>query len=489
MSVRPVKIAAKNLSAFDKSIFDSNIEITGVSINASDIKKGDLFIALAGSKTHGANFIDQAITNGAVAVLSDDRLNTTIPSFIHPSPRKIAGALAAWVNNFPFDQITAVGITGTNGKTTTSNLLKQIWEYAQLKTGLIGTLGVEFNGQTLDSTRTTPEADELQAMTAFMVEQGLSHLVMEVSSHGLDQARVKGCKYKAVGFSNLTQDHLDYHKNMENYFNVKAELFSKEYAEMAIINIDDPYGLRLIKQIQIPFYSASQKDKTADWCYEKITEIEGGFDIEIRGPNGVKVFGNFPMLGDFNLDNLLLAVALASVSGLDAKIISDSLGKLNNVPGRLEQVKVGQLFTALVDYAHTPDAVDRVLVIARKLTKGKVIAVLGCGGDRDSSKRALMGQTLFSGSDLAIFTSDNPRNESPDEILKQMVSTLDLGKKGIVIKDRRQSIDFAVSQAAPGDYLLILGKGHESGQEVSGVITAFDDRIELIASIKQGLDK
>lgn len=489
MSTRPAQVVQKSLSTFDKSIFNKDIKISGIAINAAQVKKGDIFVALAGIKTHGANFVDQAIQNGAVAVLSDKKLDLSIPSFIHPSPREILGELSSWVYEKPFTKLTAIGITGTNGKTTTSNILKQIWQLSGLNSGLIGTLGVEVGSQSLDGVRTTPEADELQALAALMVSKDLSHLVMEVSSHGLDQLRVKGAKFKVVGFSNLTQDHLDYHKNMDNYFSAKAKLFSKEYAESAVINIDDQYGLDLSKQVSIPIQTVSRNNKNANWYYEKIKPNNDGFEIEINSKDGKKISGKFPLIGEFNLDNLLLAVALASMAGLDEVKISSAITRLTSVPGRLEQIKVGQGFTALVDYAHTPDAVTRVLEIAGKFTNGKVIAVLGCGGDRDISKRPLMGQALFIGSDKAIFTSDNPRSESADEILKAMVAGIDLADKGFVIKDRRAAIDFAVAQASVGDCLLVLGKGHESGQEVNGIITPFDDRIELADSIKQVLKK
>ncbi len=489
MSTRPAQVIQKSLSTFDKSIFDKDIKISGIAIDAAQVKKGDIFVALAGIKTHGANFVDQAIQNGAVAVLSDKKLDLSIPSFIHPSPRKILGELSAWVYENPFTKLTAIGITGTNGKTTTSNILNQIWQLSGLNSGLIGTLGVEVGSQSLDGVRTTPEADELQALAALMVSKDLSHLVMEVSSHGLDQLRVKGAKFKVVGFSNLTQDHLDYHKNMDNYFSAKAKLFSKEYAESAVINIDDQYGLDLSKQVSIPIQTVSRNNKNANWYYKKIEPSNDGFEIEINSKDGKKISGKFPLIGEFNLDNLLLAVVLASTAGLDEIKISSAIARLTSVPGRLEQIKVGQGFTALVDYAHTPDAVARVLEIAAKFTNGKVIAVLGCGGDRDISKRPLMGQALFIGSDKAIFTSDNPRSESADEILKAMVAGIDLADKGFVIKDRRAAIDFAVAQASAGDCLLVLGKGHESGQEVNGIITTFDDRIELADSIKQVLKK
>ena len=489
MSNRPAQVVQQSLSNFNNSVFDKDVKVSGIAINATQVKKGDIFVALAGTKTHGANFVDLAIKNGAVAVLSDIKLDLSIPSFIHPAPREILGDLSAWVYEKPFTKLTAIGITGTNGKTTTSNILNQIWQLSGLNSGLIGTLGVQVGTHSLDGVRTTPEADELQALAALMVSKNLSHLVMEVSSHGLDQLRVQGAKFKVVGFSNLTQDHLDYHKNMDNYFNAKARLFTKEYAESAVINIDDQYGLKLSKQVSIPTQTVSRNNKNANWYYEKIQSNSDGYEIEINSRDGKRVSGKLSLIGDYNLDNLLLAVALASNAGLDEGKISSAIAKLTSVPGRLEQIKVGQEFTALVDYAHTPDAVNRVLEIARNLTDSKVIAVLGCGGDRDVSKRPLMGQALFTGSDKAIFTSDNPRSEPVDEVIKAMCAGIDLAEKGHVIQDRKAAIDFAVSQASKGDCLLVLGKGHESGQEINGIITPFDDRIELANSIKRVLNK
>jgi UDP-N-acetylmuramoyl-L-alanyl-D-glutamate--2,6-diaminopimelate ligase len=485
MNIRPVAEAKRALIDFDAKIFNTDIKISGVAINAKEVKAGDLFIALPGAKTHGANFVAQAIANGAVAVLSEKKLEVDIPSFIHHAPRELVGLLSSWLYDQPFSKLSAVGITGTNGKTTTTNLLKQLWQLSGYSAALIGTLGVEIDKEFIAGERTTPEADQLQSLTALIVERKITHLAMEVSSHAIDQFRVEGCHYKVVAFTNLTQDHLDYHKSMDNYFAVKAKLFTAGYADSAILNIDDEYGVELTHKTKIPITTISRVNNTADWYYQSAVVQTGGYKIEIRNKSGEKILGNFPLLGDYNLDNLLLAVAIASATGLNSNQISDAISKLKSVPGRLEQIVVGQSFTALVDYAHTPDAVERVLQTAQSFTTGKVIAVLGCGGDRDSSKRAIMGKALFSGSDIAIFTSDNPRSESADEILNAMTKGVDLAEKGFVLADRKVAIDFAVKQAKRGDTVLILGKGHESGQDVGGVITPFDDRIELAESIKR----
>ena len=485
MRIIPGSSLAKSLMEFDSKIFNQQVVISGVSINAQKVVPGDLFIAFAGANTHGISYLEQAISNGAVAVLSDKKIEASIPSFIHPKPREIVGAISAWLYGHPFESLKAVGITGTNGKTTTANLVKQIWQLNSIKSGLIGTLGVEIADEKLESARTTPEADDLQAIAAAMVEQGCKNLVMEVSSHAIDQGRIKGAKYEVVAFSNLTQDHLDYHLSMENYFQAKANLFATEYAKAAVINIDDSYGKKLSKQVKIPVVTVSRKESTADWYLAKAEIKNGLYQVEIKSKLGESLSENFALLGDYNLDNLLLAVAIVNSAGLSLDKIASTISKLQSVPGRLESINAGQKFTALVDYAHTPDAVERVIATVKSATSGKIIGVLGCGGDRDASKRSLMGHALFNGCDLAIFTSDNPRSESAEAILKQMTAGIDLGKKGLVEIDRKSAINLAVENAQSGDVVLLMGKGHESGQEVNSVVTPFDDRVELAESIKR----
>jgi UDP-N-acetylmuramoyl-L-alanyl-D-glutamate--2,6-diaminopimelate ligase len=487
MSIRPNFAVSKSLSDFDPIIFDQDCLVSGVCINAQQVKKGDLFIALEGAKTHGAKFIEQAVKNGAVAVLSDKKLDAQIPSFITPDPRKLIGQITAWLYSHPFEQLVAAGVTGTNGKTTTANLVKQIWQLSGVQSALIGTLGVQIGGENLPTARTTPEADELQALAAIALEKGCTNLVMEVSSHAIDQSRVKGCKYKIVAFTNLTQDHLDYHKTMDSYFAAKANLFTAEYASAVVINIDDPYGAKLASESDIAVTTVSRRDSKADYYLKRSEVSKKGYFVEIVSKKGEVITGDFGLLGDFNLENLLLAVAIAHLTGVSTSQITSVLSKLNSVPGRLEKIDAGQSFTALVDYAHSPDAVERVLKTARSFTGGKIIGVLGCGGDRDSSKRALMGKALFNGCDQAIFTSDNPRSESADQILSQMIDGLVLGSKGFVFPDRKQAIDQAVKLAKDGDTVLVLGKGHESGQDFKGLVTPFDDRIELTESIKRGM--
>lgn len=479
------KITPKFLSEYSSKIFSKNIAVTGLSIDSNKIEKGFLFIALAGSKTHGLNHLETAIRNGAVAVLSDRKVDSSIPSFDCPNPRELVGKIAAWLFDYPFKKLNSVGITGTNGKTTSTSFIKQIWDINKIDSALIGTLGVSIGSTFVKGDRTTPEADELQKIASQIQLKGIKNLVMEVSSHAIDQFRIKGCQYKLVCFTNLSQDHLDYHKTMENYFNTKAQLFTKDYADLAIINLDDEYGSRLLKQVNIPVQSISRSNIAADWCFEDIVQNSDGYSIKITSKFGNKISGQFRVLGDFNLDNLLIAVVASSLTGLTDNQISNSIEKITSVSGRLEIINSGQKFKVIVDYAHTPDAVTRVLNTVRAFTDGRVIAILGCGGDRDKGKRPMMGKALLEGSDIAVFTSDNPRSEQPTQILRDMTAGLELTNKGFIIEDRKQAIEFACKHALPSDCVVLLGKGHEVGQEINGVILPFDDRIEISNVIKQ----
>jgi UDP-N-acetylmuramoyl-L-alanyl-D-glutamate--2,6-diaminopimelate ligase len=317
-----------------------------------------------------------------------------------------------------------------------------------------------------------------------MRERHMRHLVMEVSSHALSLNRVKASHFAIVGFTNLSQDHLDFHQDMESYFQAKAKLFSFEYADLGFINIDNEYGARLAAQSEIPFVSLSRSDTSAQWHFTRIHQASSAIELSIRGTGGILIESKTQLLGRYNLDNLLMAVAIAHESGIDPIEIAALIPALTGAPGRLDQVSLGQKFTALVDFAHSPDAVSNVLSAAREFTAGKIIAVLGCGGDRDTSKRSLMGEALVSGSDIAIFTSDNPRNENPAEILRQMTSSVTVESPSKTIEDRTVAISYAVNLANDGDTVLILGKGHEGGQEIAGVVTPFDDRIKLALAIE-----
>ncbi len=465
----------------------SAVEITGVSQTSSSIVAGDIFVALPGEKFHGADFAINAIAKGAVAVLSDALGASKIsgvPVLISSNPRRSAGVLSAWFYGEPMRDLYSIGITGTNGKTTVTTLLHQIMQAVGRDSGLIGTVEVRIGSEALLSKRTTPESSELQALCALMRERHMRNIIMEVSSHAISLERVRGSHFAVVGFTNLSQDHLDFHKSMESYFNVKAELFTFEFADLAVINIDDQYGARLADLTQLPVITLSRFNSKASWHYTSITRDYVGASVSIRGSGGILIEGKTSLYGGFNYDNLLMAVAIAVESGVDPIDVAAIIPKLTGARGRLEAVRLGQKFTALVDYAHSPDAVARVLETAHDISDGNVIAVLGCGGDRDRSKRSLMGMALRDGADIAIFTSDNPRSEDPEVILKQMTENIEILAPNQVISDRTLAIKTAVNHAKTGDVVIILGKGHEMGQDINGVIHAFDDRFELARAIE-----
>ena len=464
-----------------------NILITGVSIDSHQIEVGDLFVAVAGAKAHGANFAGNAKLNGAVAVLTDEvgsALISDLPVLVVRDPRAAAGVIAAWLQNEPMRDMFSVGITGTNGKTTVTTLLYQIAMAAGRQSGLVGTVETRIGDEVVSALRTTPEAPELQSLAAVMRERHMRNLFMEVSSHAVSLNRIKGSHFQIAAFTNLSQDHLDFHNNMDSYFAAKAELFTYQYAESAYINIDSTWGKKLLDIVELPVVQISRSHKSADWYFERIENGTQSSAIAIRGSGGILIETTTKLVGDFNLDNLLMAIAISVASGIDPVDIAAITPSLTGAEGRLEKIDLGQSFTALVDYAHSPDSVTSVLETLRKSTAGKIIAVLGCGGDRDKSKRPLMGAALLAGSDVAIFTSDNPRSEDPDQILKEMIAGLTLSETSQVELDRKRAIEIAVTAAKPGDVVVILGKGHEQGQEIAGTVQPFDDRLVLAAMIE-----
>ena len=490
---RPLANCSKPLSAVLSVVgaqcaeITESVYVTGISQSSSEISTGDLFIALPGAKFHGAQFAADAVEQGAVAVLTDvagAAMVTGVPVLVVENPRRAAGVISAWFYEEPMRDLYSVGVTGTNGKTTVTTLLHQIMQAAGRESGLIGTVETRIGSEVLLSKRTTPESAELQGLIATMRERHMRNLVMEVSSHAITLERIRGSHFAVVGFTNLSQDHLDFHKSMEEYFLAKAKLFTFEYADLAVINIDDVYGTRLAAMTELPVMTLSRTNTKATWHFASITRDYVGAAIAIRGSGGILIEGKTILQGGFNYDNLLMAVAIAAESGIDPIDIAALLPQLTGAVGRLEAVRLGQNFTALVDYAHSPDSVARVLETAHEIATGSVIAVLGCGGDRDASKRSLMGIALRDGADIAIYTSDNPRSEKPEDILVQMVLDIDVQEPNEVITDRKAAIRAAVNHAAAGDVVIVLGKGHEKGQEISGVIYPFDDRIELARAIE-----
>jgi UDP-N-acetylmuramoyl-L-alanyl-D-glutamate--2,6-diaminopimelate ligase len=467
---------------------EPSLTFSGVTSLDSSVNEGDLFLAYPGEKSHGAQFAAHAISLGARAILTDAQgaiIAEGLPTITVPHARTAGALISASLYGKPMQEMVSIGITGTNGKTTVSTLLYQLFQEAGRDSGLIGTVETRIGRDRVASARTTPEADALQALAATMSERHLRHLVMEVSSHAMVMQRMIGSRFAMVGFTNLSQDHLDFHHDMESYYKAKAGLFTLEYADQAFINIDSDFGLRLFNECGIPATSLSRNNPKASWHFTSITATSGGTSFTARGVGGVLIESSTPLHGYFNLDNILLVLAIAIECGIDPLDCAAIIPRLHGAPGRMESVHRGQDFTALVDYAHTPDAVHNVIATATEFTSGKVIAVLGCGGDRDSSKRPLMGSALLQESGIAIFTSDNPRSEDPQKILDDMTKHLQISTPSQVIVDRREAIAYAVSLCQPGDTLIVLGKGHENGQEINGQKLDFDDRLVLAEILEE----
>jgi UDP-N-acetylmuramoyl-L-alanyl-D-glutamate--2,6-diaminopimelate ligase len=465
----------------------ADVVLHGVTHDSRAIRPGDLYAALPGAHAHGARFAAAAVAAGAVAVLTDPAGAALagplgVPTLITADPRCDLAGVADWLYGRPSRRLTLLGVTGTNGKTTSAFLLDAGLRAAGHRTGLLGTVETRIGAERLGSVRTTPESADLQALFAVMVERGITAAAMEVSSHALAQHRVDGLRFAGALFTNLTQDHLDFHPTMRDYFEAKASLFTPDRTAVAVVGTDGEWGRELAART--PGSVTFALDRLADWTVVDLDARPDGSTFVARGPDGVAVPVRVRLPGRFNVANALGALALLVQVGVAPSDAAAGIGALTGVPGRMERVDVGQPFLALVDYAHTPDAVETLLGAVRELATGRVIVVLGCGGDRDRAKRPLMGSAAARLADLAFLTNDNPRSEDPDAILAQMTAgvsragTVAPGKV-VVIPDRSAAIAAAVAEAGPGDAVVVAGKGHESGQEQNGTVTPFDDRLVL----------
>ncbi|MDX2109470.1 MAG: UDP-N-acetylmuramoyl-L-alanyl-D-glutamate--2,6-diaminopimelate ligase [Verrucomicrobiota bacterium] len=461
---------------------DSKTTITSLSIDSRRVASGSLFFALGGLRTDGNKYIDEAVHHGAVAIVSESPLWVP-PRVALIQVESIRDVLAEVSRRFygnPQRSLDLYGVTGTNGKTTVSTLLKHFLEEPGAPVGLLGTVAYVIGGRTLPSYRTTPEAPDIYGLLAQMRNAGCHAGVMEVSSHGIDQHRVQQLPFKTVAFTNLTQDHLDYHKTMESYFEVKSRIFTGATGllpESVVINVDDEYGRRLLGMIpagvRVITYGI---EKDADFRATQVVMRQEGTRFNLQLKNGTSLQVESPMLGHYNVSNVLCAMALAAASGQTPSSMLEKLRRFPGVPGRTERVSVGQPFTVLVDYAHTDDALRNVLSMLRNITPGRILTVYGCGGNRDRSKRPKMTRAAMAGSDLIWATADNPRGESLDVIFQDMHAGVSDPARIAFIQDRRQAISTAINAARPGDTLLIAGKGHETYQEFADSVVPFDDR-------------
>jgi UDP-N-acetylmuramoyl-L-alanyl-D-glutamate--2,6-diaminopimelate ligase len=446
-----------------------DVEITGLHYRSSDVRPGGLFFCVPGFKFDGHDFAPDAVARGAAAVVCERPLGLAVPEVVVPSARAAMGPAAARYYGDPTAKLNVVGITGTNGKTTTAFLLRAIFERAGMRTGLLGTVKSIVGGVEEPVERTTPEGIDVQATFRRMLDKGDDACVMEVSSHALELGRAEGIHFACRVFTNLTQDHLDFHPDMEAYFMAKRRLFGP--SGPAVVNVDDDYGNRLADAVSDPVTYGVDTD--ADFRAREVRFDPSGSRFTCETPDGpFEIETRLP--GLFNVQNALASIAAARSVGVDLDVARTALAEADRVPGRFEPVDEGQPFTVLVDYAHTPEALDNVLRAARELTDRRVHVVFGAGGDRDRAKRPLMGKAATALADRVIVTSDNPRSEDPRAIIEEILAGTGPGVEWE--PDRRRAIALAVSSAEPGDVVVVAGKGHEQGQEFeNGRKEPFDD--------------
>jgi UDP-N-acetylmuramoyl-L-alanyl-D-glutamate--2,6-diaminopimelate ligase len=467
----------------------SGVTVSGVTHDSRRVRPGDLYAALPGGQHHGADFCADAARAGAVAVLTDPGGRAAarrcgLPVFVVADPRARLGEVADWVYRHPSGRLLLIGVTGTSGKTTTTYLLETGLRRAGHLTGLAGGVETRVGDLTAASRLTTPEATDLQALFAVMASRGVTAAAMEVSSHALALGRVAGTRFAVGAFTNLSQDHLDFHRDMDEYFAAKTTLFDGR-AEHAVVCVDDIWGARLAARTPHAVTVATT-GAPADWRAADVgTDPDGGQNFTALTPDG-RVPVRLRLPGAFNVANALVALACLAAVGVPAAAAVERFAEVT-VPGRMQRIDVGQPFLAVVDYAHKPAAVAALLDTLRAQVPGRLITVLGCGGDRDRGKRPLMGAAAARRSDLLVVTDDNPRSERPADIRAAMLAgALAEPGHGEVheIGDRRAAIVAAVDAARSGDAVVVAGKGHETGQEVAGVRHPFDDAVELASAIR-----
>ena len=474
---------------------DGEINVSGLQTDSRQVIPGDLFICLPGHTVDGHDYASEAEEKGAAALVVNRVLDTALPQVVVKDCRLALAMLADSFYGQPSQRMTTIGVTGTNGKTTTTYLIDKIMSDFGLKTGLIGTIQMKYDGRSFPMSGTTPEALELQRSLSEMAQTGAQFCVMEVSSHALEQGRVKGTDFRTAVFTNLTQDHLDYHNSVDEYRNAKGLFFSRlgnAYAKdpkqrkYAVLNADDKASVQFAKltAAEVITYGLHEKADirasniaiTAKGTTFHVDTFRGSADISLK------------MIGKFNVYNTMAAIAAALLEEVPLQDIKRSLESVPGVEGRVEAVDAGQPYAVIVDYAHTPDGLDNVLRTVKEFAHGRILTVFGCGGDRDRTKRPIMGNIAAGLSDIVFITSDNPRTENPDHILKDIeAGLLEAGvpeERYHLIVDRRQAIKKAIEMASPGDVVLIAGKGHETYQLIAGKVFDFDDRIVAKEAIR-----
>ena len=444
------------------------------------MKNGDVFCCIVGTFADGHKYAQQAVDAGAAALVVERKLDIDVPQILVEDTRIAMAEMAAAYYGYPSREMQMIGVTGTNGKTSTTYMLKAIAERMGKKVGLIGTIRNMIGDIIIDTERTTPESVDLQRILRQMKDEKVDVVIMEVSSHSLDQKRVHGIEYDVGEFTNLTQDHLDYHKTFENYFNAKKLLFKQ--SRMAVINKDDPYANRMMEGLDIPVMTFGIREK-ADVIASEIDITTRGVQFDFNYKNITSRF-NVPIPGLFSVFNAIGAATVALSLGWNLDSIKYGLGHMMSVSGRLEPLPTGKNeFTVLLDYAHTPDALENVLKTVKGFATGRIVTLFGCGGDRDHAKRPIMGEIAGRFSDFAIVTSDNPRTENPMDIINSIVEGVKKsGCEYVVIENRREAIEYALKNARKNDVIILAGKGHENYQEINGGKHHFDEK-EIVAEI------
>ena len=451
----------------------AEIDISSLAFDDRDVSPGGLFFCVSGLTRDGHDFAGKAMQRGAVALVVERSVGIGIPEVVVPDVRAVMGAAANNFERSPSTDLSVVGITGTNGKTTSAWLVRSLLEAAGVRCGLVGTVATLINGVEQPAVRTTPEAIDLHRLLRRMADEGDRAAAIEVSSHALELGRVNGVSFEVGVFTNLTQDHLDFHGTLENYWLAKRRLFDEHSPKHSVVNVDDPYGAKLARELSNA--TTVGLDEAADWSASDVDLRIGGSSFTLRHPGGTQVVES-RLPGLFNVRNILGAAAAVGHLGVSAADVASALASIGGVPGRFESIDCGQPFAVLVDYAHTPDSLENVLKAARALTDARVICVVGCGGDRDRTKRPLMGGIAADLADVAIVTSDNPRSEDPAAIVAEVAAGA--AGRATEVLDRAEAIRHALDIAGRSDVVLIAGKGHEQGQEFAdGHKVPFDDRL------------
>lgn len=464
----------KDIADIDKK---EDREIAGITCDSRRVAEGWAFVCIKGTAVDGHRFAEKAEADGAPVIIAEDDTGCKNQLMV-PSTRKAWAKMCAnWFGN-PSDRLHLIGVTGTNGKTSTTYMLKSVLEECGYKVGLVGTIQNMIGDRVLPSGHTTPDPYDLQSMFALMVAEGCTYAVMEVSSHALDQDRVGGCTFDAAVFTNLTQDHLDYHKTMENYLEAKKKLF--RMCRKAVVNKDDPWAGKLIEGLTCPIITYSTYQDTADYTAKNIRPRPDGVDFELVGTGAIGRV-RLPIPGMFSVYNAMAAATCALALDLPFEQLIDALSHVKGVKGRAEIVPTGRDFTVVIDYAHTPDGIEKICKTMKQCSKGRLVTLFGCGGDRDKTKRPRMGAAAASLSDFLVVTSDNPRTEDPGAIIQDILKGIpENGTPYTVIENRVQAIHWAIANARPGDTILLAGKGHETYQILKEGRIHMDER-EIVA--------